>query len=282
MQIIEKVIEYHSRSDVISIIPIGDTHVGNVATNEGVIKKAVARIATEPLSYTILTGDYCDYIARTDKRFDAGTIPDWLRPWFWKKDMIAGQTERLLSLISPVKGKVLGVLEGGHEAKISKYYENNVYTDVLKGVKKAPEEMLGLGKAGFIRLKLRRMSSEGKRLGTWTVIIYAQHEGPASSKSGAKALFLESLIGAYGADVFLVGHGHARISLKKEYTGIAKKGFELVKKEWVAAMCGSALGSVSDPGKGQPYFEGTRMFPLGAGFIEIQLIPATKEIKYII
>lgn len=282
MQIIEKVIEYHSRSDIVKITPIGDTHIGNIATNEAVIKSAVAKVNSDPLHFTVGTGDYCDYIARTDKRFDAETIPEWLQPWFWKNDLITGQNERFLKLVEPLKGQWLGALSGGHDTKIAKYYERNIYSEVLRGIKESQDEKLRLGKAGFVRLKMRRMSSEGKRLGTWTVVIYAQHEGPSSSKSGAKALFLESLIGAYDADIFLVGHGHARVSLKKERTGIARQGFKIVKREWLAAMCGSALGSVSDPGKGQPYFEGTKMFPLGAGFIEIHLIPATQEIKCII
>ena len=79
MDFYKKVIEYKSRSEEFTVIPLGDVHYGAEGCDLKKFLATVEYIANKPNCYVILMGDYLDMIlpVGNDKRFSlAISYPD--------------------------------------------------------------------------------------------------------------------------------------------------------------------------------------------------------------
>lgn len=59
MRFIQREWEKVSRTDTFRLVPIGDTHIGNAACNEKLLKKVIKDIKDDDSAYWIGMGDYC-------------------------------------------------------------------------------------------------------------------------------------------------------------------------------------------------------------------------------
>ena len=66
-----------ARGDVYRLFPLGDIHLGNEACDERRFCQVVQEIAGDDRALWIGLGDYCDFINRTDPRFDPLALPRW-------------------------------------------------------------------------------------------------------------------------------------------------------------------------------------------------------------
>ena len=124
MEVLRKVIQIPNTKEHISLVPLGDVHVGSSSCDEQAFVNAVQAVASSPSTYTILMGDLAECILPDDKRFDASEVA----PWLWAK----GKNTRLvdaqydwvkahLQTIPP--SRILGALRGNHENTIkTKHY----------------------------------------------------------------------------------------------------------------------------------------------------------------
>jgi len=78
MRLIHKDIPCTSRTDTITLYPIGDVHIGGNCA-EGHLKRRIQEIAQDPKAYIVLGGDIIDAIKPQDtRRFDFEALPDWI------------------------------------------------------------------------------------------------------------------------------------------------------------------------------------------------------------
>ena len=205
MKIIDKLIQCKSRSDVFEFYPFGDVHVGSRACAEKLLAKAVKEVAGNPNAYAFLGGDNINAVIASDtKRFDFDTLPDWMlegkavNTREMLNDILTQEVKRLTEIFLPIKDKLLGSIEGGHEYQIRKRHGTNLmgaYWNALGAIDLTAECM--------IRLRFKRLSS------TRTVFMYIRHGYGSGRTAGAEPMKLDRMVNEWElADICFSGHTH--------------------------------------------------------------------------
>ena len=92
--------------NVLEIIPLADTHIGDPGSSVDRILMHIERIKETPNCYTILNGDIIDFSSRS-------AISDIEARQF----NIMGQFEKAVELFAPIKDKILCITNGNHESR---------------------------------------------------------------------------------------------------------------------------------------------------------------------
>lgn len=94
---------------------ISDSHEGTILKHRKGYKRAIEKIANDPLGYVCHLGDVAEGITIDDKRYCLQTIdPETITP--------VKQYKAALEELLPIKDKILVILEGNHDWKISGRY----------------------------------------------------------------------------------------------------------------------------------------------------------------
>ena len=272
MRVIERTIEYHSTTDVVTITPLGDLHLGNAACDERLVKRVVQQIADDPLGYWIGGGDYCDFINRKDWRYRETATASWLHG---VDDLAKRQIERARDELEPIRDKCLGLVRGNHEGEILKRYERDVYSALVDALKPSHNVPIRLGVQGFIRLRLTCVSSGDVRYNTQTFVIYCHHGYGGGRLEGGHALALGRVFKTYNCDIALMWHRHKRHVIDQVQLQPAKRGDKIKERYQVAAFCGAFLQSYSED---EVYAEEKQLPPGPLGPPQVVLHPATGKI----
>lgn len=274
MRCITKVVEHDSRSDVFRIIPIGDCHLGHIATDERLLQRTIDDIKESENTFWIGLGDIVDGIGRMDKRHREESLAKWCHG---TNRVFKEQRDRAVEMFRPIGSKCIGYIKGNHE----EYLEASgvdLYYSVLEGIidnddesQTVPTESLALGMSGFIMLKFRR-DGEGKG-GTQAIVIYAHHGAGGGNLMGALALRLERLPASYDADVYIIGHAHKKASQITRKVFIDRSGNIQEKDLWACSTGSFMRESVEST---TIYPERSMMKPQSLGSVEIDLRPGAK------
>lgn len=265
MEIIQKTIHYNSRSKRFNIIPVGDTHIGNIGFDKEHFIEIRDYIKNTPDTYWIGMGDYCENISYLDKRFDPRSIDKSYRI----KDLsnlALRQEKDLLKMLLPIKDKCLAVLSGNHEEKMRLQYQLDIGLDLARNLD-APY----MGYNGFIKLRFLRKKNESA-----SYVIYTSHGHGASRKSGAKVNKLEDYASFIDADIIILAHEHKKIIAPPIIRlGLDRLG-RLRQKKQLGIMSGSFLrGYVPEA---TSYVEKAGYHPSDLGVVKIMIKPDVKDI----
>jgi len=260
-----------TRADVFTIVPLGDVHLGNTACDEALFRSAIERIAADPSCYWIGMGDFCDFINATDPRFN----PDSLAPWIKMAhlgDLARAQRDRFLEFVKPIASRCLAMVEGNHERAIKKYYERDIYSDLVTGVKEAggfePDYQLALGISGWMNWAFYRSDENKQRCHMIRVNI---HHGFVGGKlAGAKALTMQRWLWSHDADLVIFGHSH-NAAVQVEAIE-AMSGSRVIHKHRVGCYGGTFMN-------GADYAIEKGYFPTPTTYVEIKVKPGTKELR---
>lgn len=203
MRSITRRIGYESRSDAYRIVIIGDVHLGNLHSDERLLRRLAAEIAAEPNTYWVGLGDYCECINVKDKRFDPDELVGWLMGGTQLRNLARAEMQRFIEIMRPCADKCIALIEGNHERDVLDKSETDVYTMLIDALADG-KEAHRLDHRGLIRLSFQRGRST-----TWGLMIYATHGSVGGRKPGAAANRLDELTGHVGrVDVVLQGHSH--------------------------------------------------------------------------
>lgn len=100
----------------------GDHHVGNMAMDEGTIRKFIERVKSTKNSFWASGGDQLESITLTDKRFMSDVHAG--------KSKFNQQRDCWIELFEPIGDKLLWMLDGNHEYKLKNQYD--VIDDICK------------------------------------------------------------------------------------------------------------------------------------------------------
>jgi len=258
-----------TRPDSFTIVPLGDIHLGNAACDEGLFREAVDRIAGDDTCYWIGMGDYCDFINATDPRFN----PDSLAPWIKMAhlgDLARAQRDRFLEFVKPIAGRCLALVEGNHERSIKRYFERDIFSDIVIGVKEAggfeSNHQLALGVCGWLNLAFFR-SEDGKQRGT-SIKVNVHHGFVAGRLAGAKALTMQRWLWAHDADLVIFGHSHNAAVQVEAIESLS--GSRVIHRHRIGCYAGTFMN-------GADYAIEKGYFPTPKTYIEIRLRPCAKE-----
>ena len=104
---ISHVLDCHDQP--IEVIPIADLHIGDPHADMSIIKSLIDGVRENPNRYTVLCGDLMNTAIIGSK---SDTYGETLRP--------SEQLERCADLLEPIKDKILAIVPGNHEERISR------------------------------------------------------------------------------------------------------------------------------------------------------------------
>lgn len=175
----------------IDLYALGDFHLGSRNCAEKSIEKAVEIIRKNKNARFILTGDLAEFVPPAgDKRYDIENIAEEYR-----SNPIEKQLIRLKELLSPIKDKCIGYVDGNHESVLSRKVGYNIARSFARDV-------LGTEYLGFA--SLTKLKFKGGK----TVDIFITHgTGSAKTLRGRKKS-LWKLRNIAKADLYMQGHLH--------------------------------------------------------------------------
>jgi hypothetical protein len=229
MQVKEHRIKY-SRPDKFKIYPIGDIHKGSIHCDEDAIERQIAKIKSEPNSYWVGMGDYCDSITKNDKRFEMGGLASWVKP----ANIIESQRKEIVRLFTPIKDKCLGLLTGNHEESLHQANQDDITGNICSDLK-----VPYLGYSCFLVLTFERFNSH------WQLIIHAWHGSGAAQTEGARLNRLMRLVNDIEADIYLMGHLHAMTQHIPDR--LTCRNGKIVSQKLAATITGSWLRAYTQP-----------------------------------
>jgi len=204
MKIVDRVLKCKSRSDIYELYPIGDAHIGARNCAEKHLRKLVKIIADNSYARWIGGGDLLDCIKPQDKsRFDIKNLPDWYFEGDANTvkehlaDILSQQLKRLIKILSPIKGKCLGLIQGNHEYAIAKHHNENIQKSICNAL--SAEDLTDVA---FLRLRFVRPS------GTRTIKVVIQHGYGGGRTAGAEPNKLDRFTARWQADIYFTGHTH--------------------------------------------------------------------------
>lgn len=261
------------------IIPIGDVHMGALACDENLLRQTIKRIEENNNFYWIGMGDYCEFIPVGDrKRFDPKSLAKWISVSDLG-DISAKQRDRFLDAVSPIANKCLGLVEGNHERTVKKYYERDIFSEILCEIKKKgkfdSDEKLSLGGYGWIQLAFYR-NKDGKRRNGNLIKINAHHGFVGGKLAGAKALNMQRWLWTHDADIVLFGHSHNN-GVQSEAVMYTDRNCNIKEKIRKGAYCGTFLKRGIEGAN--TYSEIGGYFPLPTSGIEIILTPFIENVS---
>jgi hypothetical protein len=202
MKTLDISVPYTNSRHIFNIYAMGDIHAGTKHCNEKRVDSAIATMEQDEFCAVVGTGDYGEFIAPNDKRFDIESLASWVKPanictsqeeWITKKfKKLAGQ------------GKLKVLLEGNHEAT-RKQHDNQ---DVMDNICTALDVPNG-GHVTCLRFFFDRERSQETHMFT---CIFTHGSSGAITLSG-KVAALVAFMGQYtDTDLFGYAHTHALVT----------------------------------------------------------------------
>ena len=114
MQIIQKTLPTDHNLYLIS-----DIHEGTILQHEHGLERMMEMVLSDKNNYVAILGDLAEGITIDDKRYDPATTDD-------RSPTPLQQYKALVELFKPIKDRIIVVLEGNHDYKISSRYGNGV------------------------------------------------------------------------------------------------------------------------------------------------------------
>jgi len=269
MEVKDFIIPFKYGQRVFKIHPLGDIHAGTIHCTENGIKKRVAEIKNDENAFWIGMGDYGEFIAAGDKRWD----PDQksIAPWVEQDDIAETQRKWIVGLLDPIRDKCIGLLYGNHEDAIRKFLKTNVQKHICEDL-----GVDNLGYSCFIRLRFKRENSNDTR----QVKICATHGAGGVITRGAKMIRLERFMNAFDARIYLHGHVHDIIENDRPYIFLSDTG-KIKQKLDIGVMTGCWFRTYTQ-GIQASYGESKNYPPTVIGSPCITIDPEDDDIKAIL
>jgi len=201
-----KVVTVKEQSDI-ELIPLSDLHLGSPVTNLRKIDKILAYIRENPKTRVVLLGDLLEsaVIGSKGDPYNSKTLNE--------------EIDIAISVLEPIKDKIIGIVSGNHERRISK----SVGLDVLQ-------------------LLCRKLNLEDKYSPDFLVLIVSMtktswyivlHHGIGSGRTkGGRINNLQRYSNiVINADIIITGHTHDLIITVDERFSIDKKRKTLTKQK---------------------------------------------------
>jgi predicted phosphodiesterase len=262
---------YDHRAESFRLVLLGDVHLGNKHCQEATLKALAQRIVSEPNTYWIGLGDYCEWINMRDPRFDPEELPVWMFGAAELSDIAKAETARFLDIMGPTREKCLALCSGNHEDAILQHSERDVYSMILDGLAVSGQEHR-LDHRGFLSWRFGE-HSDAKRGGVETFRFFLTHGSGGGRRGGSTANRLEDLAAMVdGVDVIVAGHTHHYIN---DAAGVWRPGAKrgLVHDRTIQLINIPALCS------DMRYAERRDMARLPTGWTELEIVPDQRAIR---
>lgn len=185
------VLELPENLEHIDVHLLGDWHIGDPLCDLVSVAEKLDEIRETPNAYCVLGGDLCDMALR-----------DSIGDVHGAKLSPMGQVERVVSLIKPVREKVLCMVRGNHE--------NRVYKSTGIDPLAFAASELGLGErySDTSALLFVQFGHDTKHGGRMQYTMYVTHGAGSGRKEGGKLQRLADLQNIIDCDIYCHNHTH--------------------------------------------------------------------------
>lgn len=178
--------------------PLGDIHYGSRHWPERRFKADIAWCCERGI-YFLGMGEYLDFTSTSQRKVLRTLREDGIETL---DDRIRCQVEEVGALLAPTKGRWLGLLEGDH---YHEYADGTTTDQHLCRLLDAPF----LGTSTLLRV---RLSATGRNDTGCDITVFAHHGLGGGRLAGSGLHLLERMIVGVEADIYLMGHNHAKVS----------------------------------------------------------------------
>lgn len=195
--------------DNIKILPMSDLHIGDKNCNYELINKLISNIKNDDKTYTILAGDLMNTAIVGSK---SDSYNEELTP--------QQQLEKCVSLLTPIKHKILAIVPGNHEERISRTAGVDM-TKLLANSLNISE--LYSATSALLMIQLLDKENEKKKKATILYSAYINHGHGGGRRIGGKANGLSDFGAIIDADLLLQGHTHTPIVFRQSHYRISQQ-----------------------------------------------------------
>jgi len=195
------------------LVPLGDIHIGDKGFTEKSRKKLIGYIdwiKAHKNSRTVLMGDLLNCAT-----LNSPTTP------FNQNLTLEEQIDEATKLLTPIKGQIIGAIDGNHEQRLSKYVGYSPTISVCDRLK-----IPYLGMSAVIEYQMgtqRNRHGKEEKEPVNHYFIYAHHTTGGGSTPGGKLNRVDKLRQlCVNADIYLGGHNHSMSAMPFEVPEINK------------------------------------------------------------
>ena len=249
--------------------PLGDIHWGALGCDEERVDETIAAIRDDPRALWIGMGDYIDLISmRDEKRFDPEGVAEQHRSAYFKA-YGPQMLKHAKAKFAPIGDKCVGILLGNHEWTYSLKFEQAIAQDLA--------EALGAPFLGYSCFR-DLVFTDGDRAERFRV--FAHHGAGWAQTPGGKLNRLLRFMISFDANIYIMGHIHARLDIEIVELGADAECEKLTQKSKAGVVSGTFLQAYTGTKDGSSSYaerKGYSPTPLGAPCIVIK--PATRRLS---
>lgn len=229
----------------IEVIALADLHIGDPSADMKLINSLIAEIQNNPNLYTVLVGDLMNTAIVGSK---SDSYSETMKP--------SDQLSKCYDLLSPIKDKILAIVPGNHEERISRTAGVDM-TRLLS--RELGLEHLYTPDAALVLVTFGRDKIHCRPI---TYSLYVTHgHGGGGRKVGSKLNSLQDYASIIDADAFIVGHTHLPASFKQTAYRINNSSGIATLHEQLFVNTASAL-NYGGYGKRGGYQPGSTSYPI--------------------
>lgn len=210
--------------DPIRITPIADIHIGDRNSSDRAVSALIKRIKDDDQHYAVLCGDIMNTAITGSKSDSYG---ETMTP--------QQQIDKCCELLSPIADKVLCIVPGNHEERISR--SAGVDTTALLAMGLGIKDLYRQESAlVFIRI------GKGQRCNPICYSMYVNHgHGGGGRRAGSKVNSLQDLGYVIDADIIVAGHTHMPATFRTATMHVVSNKFQADIHEQVFVNTASAI-----------------------------------------
>lgn len=230
----------------LDIYPCGDWHIGDRACDLQFIHKIIDTIRDNENAYCILNGDLLNNATKT-------SVSDS----YAEKISPMEQLNLILTLLTPIKDKILSIEDGNHERRT--YRQDGIDLSRIVARELGVEDRYSQeGNLIFLRFgefpNGHKESNGSGRLRQPCYTIYATHGSGGGRKEGSKVVRLADVASIVDADIYIHGHSHLPLIMKESFfrTDIQNSSVRMVTKLFVNTAAALDYAGYAESGEYKP------------------------------
>lgn len=268
-----RLILYGNEDAAFSLYDVADIHFGNQGCAKHTLARDIARIRSDPYSFCVLGGDYCDFISWNDPRFDPECVDEDMRVSDLSQ-MAIWLVKGVMRFLLPIRDRFLGACLGNHEHKyLVGSAQMNVHDSVCEGLCCQNMQYSGWfdmyfehrpGMTGCQLIKLPR-DEQIQRPGQVRLRVMVHHGFSTAATSGGRINALKKALDMVsGADLVMLGHMHEQITKTNVRLGVDELCRTITHKSSMGLITGTYLRTYSPGQTGYGELRGYPPTTLGA------------------
>jgi len=218
------VVDLPTRFDCAYIIPVGDLHDGDPASEPDKLDEYIKWVMERDNAYMVLMGDLANVALMN-------SVSDTYRERYPARQ----QRIKLVEKFRPAAeaGKILGMVSGNHEWRIAKLVGDD-FSETIARELEIPYHSDEL----WLKVSLGKDTRNGRRV---AYSIYMTHGVGGGRTKGSKANNMHRLAEITDVDVYIVAHSHQIMTFPDDYYTADMKNNVVLKRKRVFVSIGGYL-----------------------------------------